>query len=134
MEEIVRKGENRERTAKNKWGNILENGNMVDQERESNRLYLVDTQAVRIGSRFAINDAESLGICSQHISLLRFKLFSPFVYSLNPLPKFYVFFIPPLFSSRAVRVHLTPFQPLVQLRLFTLITSNRCSLDASLET
>jgi len=73
-----------------------------------------------------------VGICSQHISLLHFKLFCPSVYSLKPLPKFYVFFLPPLFSSRAVRVHLTPFQPPVQL--FTLITSNRCSLDASLET
>ena len=37
-EEIVGKGENDERTAKKKWGNTFENGNMVDQERESNLL------------------------------------------------------------------------------------------------
>ena len=43
MEEIVGKGENNERTTQDKWWNVFENGNMVDQERESNRLDLLDT-------------------------------------------------------------------------------------------
>jgi hypothetical protein len=42
-EEIVGKGKSNERTAQNKWGNAFENGKMVDQERESNRLDLLDT-------------------------------------------------------------------------------------------
>ena len=42
-EEIVGKGESNERTTQNKWGNAFQNGNMVDQERESNRLDLLDT-------------------------------------------------------------------------------------------
>ena len=42
-EELVGKGESNERTTENKWGNASENVNMLDQERESNLLDLLDT-------------------------------------------------------------------------------------------